>query len=105
SSGVTATATAPVVQATAAASTPPTVANVSATTLTAKRSKPATAKPAAGSGVLGASHTAAASPTRSTGSSGGNLPFTGLPIWIALLAAGGLILVGGLLRLGARPLR
>jgi hypothetical protein len=74
----------------------------------AKHHRAAAAKPAAkpkasNSGVLGATH--ALSPTPKKGSSGvlgTTLPFTGFPLWIALVAALGLLLAGGIARASAR---
>jgi hypothetical protein len=93
-----ATPATPAVQQTTAAAAPKAQAGAGVKGSTQAASSPKQ------SGVQNASR-ATSTPKATTGSLGKNLPFTGLPLWIALAAAGGLILAGGLVRLGARPTR
>jgi hypothetical protein len=94
----------------AVAGTTPTTAAAGAVAGTTASNTPASSAPASAGGVLGATKTV--SRPRSGGgvlgatarAAGTNLPFTGFPIWAAVLIAAGLLAMGlGLRRSGADP--
>jgi hypothetical protein len=98
-------------RSTPATATPAAAANAANTSTPAAKAtagsgvKAATAQAAAPKNAAGANGAQNAAGANASQSSGTNLPFTGLPLWLVVLAAGALILTGSVLRRGGRAAR